>query len=134
MSALWPKCRHADPKGGPSLCQLPPGVLVCPCLGSQQQGHVAEVLVDSEGQPETVRKDIFRMCEIVEVEEARQPYRLAKDVAVTTTKRLLASPCSAPSPGASLAPGCLPACRWMAWQWRGTRRGCPMPLGTTRAG
>lgn len=46
------------------------------------------IVVDSEGQPETVRKDIFRMCEIVEVEEARQPYRLAKDVAVTTTKRL----------------------------------------------
>ncbi len=50
-ASWWPRCRHADPKSDASLCVLPPGTLLCPCLGNRGVGQqVADLSVDGEGQ------------------------------------------------------------------------------------
>lgn len=51
---LWVKCRHAQ-NTADETCRLPPGVMVCPCLGRQQDEHkapvpVASVHIDEGGQ------------------------------------------------------------------------------------
>ena len=50
MSGFLPVCRHKDPKAPPGpVCELQPGVLVCPCLGPAKD-PVAKLYVDAAGQ------------------------------------------------------------------------------------
>ncbi len=50
MSGFLPTCRHKDPKAPPGpVCELQPGVLVCPCLG-RDKAPVAKLSVDAAGQ------------------------------------------------------------------------------------
>ncbi len=50
MTAFVAKCRH-NPSAGPGVCELQPGVLVCPCLGkSSERAEVARLSVDPAGQ------------------------------------------------------------------------------------
>jgi hypothetical protein len=47
----WVKCRHAADQASEGLCVLPPGVLVCPCLGAPKDlSDAARLSVDDAGQ------------------------------------------------------------------------------------
>lgn len=50
MSTYLPTCRHRDPKSPPGVCELQPGVLICPCLGRERAAPVASLSVDEAGQ------------------------------------------------------------------------------------